>query len=112
MSKPRSREWLCDAEDYDAVRDALDEAVVLLRRVGGAVQIATGEGVLIVGAARQQVDAVQLQAPEVDLYATSAFVFRWEPFMPSARRVEAVPEPEPEQVEEPEAEPDEEPAAA
>lgn len=70
----RDRVWQVDSdpfdiEDADNLRAALDEAALVLSRIGGAV---------IVVADREEV------AP--DMWATTRFVFRWSSYSPGRRK--------------------------
>jgi hypothetical protein len=107
QNQTKPRKWLIEGEpividgyEHDVLRDTLDECVMMLRRVGGAVCVKTPGGTLILGSIRERL-GIELD-PTGEFYETTGFIAQWVPSLPSARRVEPAPEPE----DEPDPEPD------
>jgi hypothetical protein len=61
QNQTKPRKWLIEGEpividgyEHDVLRDTLDECVMMLRRVGGAVCVKTPGGTLILGSIRER----------------------------------------------------------
>jgi hypothetical protein len=116
----KGRGWLVNedlvvaADDQSELEYAIRQALLILERAGGAVGVRCRDGVVTIGAVREP-SSVEYE-PGFEgvgpLYDTTAFVFRWQSFLPALEeREDPLPEPELEmEPDEPEAV--EEPAAA
>jgi hypothetical protein len=106
-NQTKPRKWLVEGDpvvidgyEHDSLRQELDECLMMLRRVGGAICVGTPQGTLMMGAIRERLD------PNGEFFETTGFVFQWVPSIPSARRVEPAPDPEDEPDPDPDPVPD------